>query len=148
MNFAKVLVGGLLVSTCLTSGTALAQDGEVSETSEAGDGNEIIVTARQRSESLQQVPDSVTAFSAAQIEDAGIRSIDDVTALMPNLSLVDAQDAGTVAISIRGIGQVRNGEAPVALVIDGVQMTSTDMIKQAMYDLEQIEVLKGPQGAL
>lgn len=138
MRLAKGLLGGLLVSTSM-AGTALAQDSE---------GNEIIVTARQRSESIQQVPDSVTAFSAAQIEEAGIRSIDDVTALMPNVSLVDSQDAGTVAISIRGIGQVRNGEAPVALVVDGVQMTSTDMIKQAMYDLNQIEVLKGPQGAL
>lgn len=138
MRLAKGLLGGLLVLTSM-AGTAHAQDGE---------GNEIIVTARQRSESIQQVPDSVTAFSAAQIEEAGIRSIDDVTALMPNVSLVDSQDAGTVAISIRGIGQVRNGEAPVALVVDGVQMTSTDMIKQAMYDLDQIEVLKGPQGAL
>ncbi|WP_311270786.1 TonB-dependent receptor [Sphingobium sp. WCS2017Hpa-17] len=139
MTFGKSLASALLGSACLFTGVAQAQD---------ADGNAIVVTARQRSESLQQVPDSVTAFSAKTIEEAGIRSIDDVTALMPNISLVDAQDAGTVAISIRGIGQVRNGEAPVALVIDGVQMTSTDMIKQALYDLEQIEVLKGPQGAL
>jgi iron complex outermembrane receptor protein len=116
--------------------------------SAATDGNDIVVTARQRSESLQQVPDSITAFSAKAIEEAGIDSIDDVTNLMPNISLVDSQDAGTVAISIRGIGQVRNGEAPIALVIDGVQMTSTDMIKQALFDIDQIEVLKGPQGAL
>jgi len=139
MTFGKSLASALLGSACLFTGVVQAQD---------ADGNAIVVTARQRSESLQQVPDSVTAFSAKAIEEAGIRSIDDVTALMPNISLVDAQDAGTVAISIRGIGQVRNGEAPVALVIDGVQMTSTDMIKQALYDLEQIEVLKGPQGAL
>lgn len=144
MNFRSSLLGGLLGSACLLGGTAAAaQDAEA-----INDGNEIIVTARQRSENLQQVPDSITAFSAQAIEEAGIRSIDDVTALMPNISLVDAQDAGTVAISIRGIGQVRNGEAPIALVIDGVQMTSTDMLKQALFDLEQIEVLKGPQGAL
>jgi iron complex outermembrane recepter protein len=140
MKLKTRLLGSLLGTACLfTGGTAHAQD---------ADGNEIVVTARQRSESLQQVPDSVTAFSAKAIQEAGIRSIDDVTSLMPNISLVDAQDAGTVAINIRGIGQVRNGEAPVALVIDGVQMTSTDMIKQALFDLEQIEVLKGPQGAL
>lgn len=139
MGFGKHLLSGLLATVSIFGTSAHAQD---------VDGNDIVVTARQRSESLQQVPDSVTAFSAKAIEEAGIRSIDDVTALVPNISLVDAQDAGTVAISIRGIGQVRNGEAPVALVIDGVQMTSTDMIKQALYDLEQIEVLKGPQGAL
>jgi iron complex outermembrane receptor protein len=139
MVSGRFLIIGLLSSTCLFASVAHAQ--------EIG-GNEIVVTARQRSESLQKVPDSVTAFSSQTIEEAGIRSIDDVTNLMPNISLVDTQDAGTVAINIRGIGQVRNGEAPVALVIDGVQMTSTDMIKQALFDLEQIEVLKGPQGAL
>jgi iron complex outermembrane receptor protein len=139
MVSGRFLIIGLLSSTCLFASVAHAQ--------EIG-GNEIVVTARQRSESLQQVPDSITAFSAQAIEEAGIRSIDDVTGLMPNISLVDAQDAGTVAISIRGIGQVRNGEAPVALVVDGVQMTSTDTIKQALFDLDQIEVLKGPQGAL
>lgn len=143
MSFKTRLLGSLLGTACLMSGPA-AHAQEAADT----EGNDIVVTARQRSESLQQVPDSVTAFSAKAIEEAGIRSIDDVTALMPNISLVDSQDAGTVAISIRGIGQVRNGEAPVALVIDGVQMTSTDMIKQALFDVDQIEVLKGPQGAL
>ena len=139
MNYRTILLSGAAVFVGLGANVALAQEAE---------GNDIVVTARQRSESLQKVPDSITAFSAQAIEEAGIRSIDDVTTLIPNVSLVDAQDAGTVAISVRGIGQVRNGEAPVALVIDGVQMTSTDMIKQALFDLEQIEVLKGPQGAL
>jgi iron complex outermembrane receptor protein len=143
----RMLATSLLGTACLFAGTAaLAQDAAADTI--GADGNDIVVTARQRSESLQQVPDSITAFSAKTIQEAGIRSIDDVTALMPNISLVDSQDAGTVAINIRGIGQVRNGEAPVALVIDGVQMTSTDMIKQALVDLDQIEVLKGPQGAL
>jgi len=141
------LLAGLLGTACLFAGSAaFAQDAAAAD--DVAEGNDIVVTARQRSESLQQVPDSITAFSAKAIEEAGIRSIDDVTNLMPNISLVDSQDAGTVAINIRGIGQVRNGEAPVALVIDGVQMTSTDMIKQALLDLDQIEVLKGPQGAL
>ncbi|MFL9839759.1 TonB-dependent receptor [Sphingomonas sp. ST-64] len=144
MKHRGILLCGGAIACSLSASVALAQDDAGSE----NEGNEIVITARQRSENLQDVPDSVTAFSAQAIEEAGIRSIDDVTALIPNLSLVDAQDAGTVAISIRGIGQVRNGEAPVALVIDGVQMTSTDMLKQALFDLEQIEVLKGPQGAL
>lgn len=144
MKFKTRLLNGLLGTACLMSGAAAYAQEAAADT----EGNDIVVTARQRSESLQQVPDSVTAFSAKAIEEAGIRSIDDVTALMPNISLVDSQDAGTVAISIRGIGQVRNGEAPVALVVDGVQMTSTDMIKQALFDVDQIEVLKGPQGAL
>ncbi|MBO9375879.1 TonB-dependent receptor [Sphingomonas histidinilytica] len=147
MTFRNRMLAGLLGTACLFGGSAaFAQD--AADGADPAEGNDIVVTARQRSESLQQVPDSITVFSARTIDEAGIRSIDDVTALMPNISLVDSQDAGTVAINIRGIGQVRNGEAPVALVVDGVQMTSTDMIKQALLDLDQIEVLKGPQGAL
>lgn len=114
----------------------------------AQDSAEIVVTARARAEKVQDVPDSISVLGPATIEAAGIRSVDDATIYTPNLSLVDAQDAGTVAITIRGIGQVRNGEAPVAIVVDGVQLNSPDMIKQALYDVERIEILKGPQGAL
>lgn len=109
---------------------------------------ELVVTARKRAENVQKIPDSVAVLTAKDIEEAGIRDVDDATNLIPNLSLVDSQDAGTVSISIRGIGQVRNGEAPVAIVVDGVQLNAADMIKQSLFDLERIEVLKGPQGAL
>lgn len=108
----------------------------------------VVVTARARAENVQKVPDSISVLGADTIEAAGIRSVDDATIFIPNFSLVDAQDAGTVALTIRGIGQVRNGEAPVAIVVDGVQLNSPDMIKQSLFDVERIEVLKGPQGAL
>lgn len=135
----------LAVSTgALTALTAPAAAQDASP----GTPDELVVTARKRAENVQNIPDSVAVLSARAIEEAGIRNVNDAAALIPNLSLVDSQDAGTVAISIRGIGQVRNGEAPVAVVVDGVQLNSTDMIKQSLFDLERIEVLKGPQGAL
>lgn len=120
----------------------------VSHAQEAEEMASIVVTARARAEKVQDIPDSVTVIGADVIRSAGIESIDDATIYTPNLSLVDAQDAGTVTLTIRGIGQVRNGEAPVAIVVDGVQLNSPDMIKQALFDVEQIEILKGPQGAL
>ncbi len=134
-----------LFALAMHGAAALAQDAAAA--ADVAD-EELVVTARKRAENVQDVPDSISVLSARMIEQAGIRSVDDASALIPNLSLVDSQDSGNVAISVRGIGQVRNGEAPVALVVDGVQLNSTDMIKQALFDLERIEVLKGPQGAL
>jgi iron complex outermembrane receptor protein len=109
---------------------------------------EIVVTSRKREERLQDVPAAITAFSGVGIEDAGIESIDDVTLLVPNLSIANTQNMGTAFINIRGVGQYRNSEPPIAMVIDGVQVTSPNQITQELFDIERIEVLKGPQGSL
>lgn len=134
----------LAVAIAAYCGTGFAQEAAAPE----GRLEEIVVTARQRAENLNEVPDSITAFTADAIEQRGIESIEDALSFVPAVSFVNAQDAGLSSISIRGIGQVRNGEPPVAIVIDGVQLSSADQIKQALVDVERIEVLKGPQGAL
>ncbi len=109
---------------------------------------EIVVTSRRREESLQDVPDAIVSFSAQAIEDAGISTFRDFSELVPNMTFVQAQNQGTNSINIRGIGQVRNGEPPVAVLFDGVQIASPNQITQELFDVERIEVLKGPQGAL
>ena len=109
---------------------------------------EIIVTARGRNESLQEVPVTVSAFTAQQILDAGIERPGDFIALTPNVTMVEAQNAGTSFITIRGISQVRNNEAPVAIAVDGMLQTNPNQFTQQLLDIERIEVLKGPQGAL
>ncbi|WP_165776866.1 TonB-dependent receptor [Paremcibacter congregatus] len=109
---------------------------------------EIVVTARMRSESLQDVPLSETAFSAQTIEDSRIDTADDFLQLTPNVTLANAQSAGVSFMTIRGISQVRNGEAPVAVVVDGVLQINNRQLTQAMFDTQTIEVLRGPQGAL
>jgi iron complex outermembrane receptor protein len=109
---------------------------------------EVVVTARMRSESLQDVPISETAFSAQAIEDSRIESADDFLQLTPNVTLANSQSAGVSFMTIRGISQVRNGEAPVAVVVDGVLQINNRQLTQAMIDMESIEVLRGPQGAL
>lgn len=108
----------------------------------------IVVTARKREERLQEVPAAITAFGGAEIESAGIASVDDVTLLVPNLSIANTQNFGTAFINIRGVGQYRNSEPPVAMVIDGVQISSPNQITQSLFDIERIEILKGPQGSL
>jgi len=109
---------------------------------------EIIVTARLRSESLQEVPMAVDAFSAKALQDAGVRDYSDFIALTPNVSLVEAESVGQSFLTIRGLTEVRNGQAPVAFVVDGVQESSNRQFTQTMFDLDSVQVLKGPQGAL
>jgi iron complex outermembrane receptor protein len=109
---------------------------------------EIIVTARKRDEALQNVPVSITAFNAAEIASAGITRPQDFVALTPNMQLVQTQNQGTSFIVIRGISQARNSEPSVAVMIDGVLMANPSQFNQELFDIESIQVLKGPQGAL
>lgn len=109
---------------------------------------EIIVTGRMRSEALQKAPVAVTAFTAKALTDANVRDVSDYIALTPNVSIVESQSAGNSFITIRGISQVRNGESPVAVVTDGVQQVSSRQFTMDPFDIQQIEVLRGPQGAL
>lgn len=130
---------------------AWAQDAMSAPTAAAKENDqqleEIVVTARKREESLNEVPISVTALTSTTIERAGVSSIEKLNMLVTSFTQVPAQDPGTNIITIRGITQVRFGEPPVALVIDGVQASSPDQGTQELTDIERIEVLKGPQGS-
>ena len=109
---------------------------------------EVTVTARKRDESFLDVPVSVNAFSAQDIESAGIERPQDFIGLTPNITMVQTQNQGTSFITVRGISQARNSEPSVAVLIDGVLMANPSQFNQELYDIEHIEVLKGPQGAL
>jgi iron complex outermembrane receptor protein len=133
------------------AGSALALVGVAAsaQTAAADAGSdEIIVTATRRSESLQNVPASITAFTSQTIQDAGIVRPADFIGLTPNVNLVQTQNAGTTFVIIRGITQARNSEPSVAVVVDGVQQVNAAQFNQELVDIEQIEVLKGPQGGL
>lgn len=110
--------------------------------------DEITVTVHKREERLQDVPAAVTAFSAEKIEEAGIVRPKDFAGMTPNFMVYESQNAGNVAIVLRGIGQVRNGNPPVAVLEDGVLQMSPNQFNQELYDIERIEILRGPQGAL
>lgn len=131
---------------CGENGAARAQ---VTAEAEKGETlGEIVVTARKREEKLQDIPAALNAFSSDAIETANVRSVDDIAMMLPNVSMVNTQNVGTAFINIRGVGQYRNSEPPVAVVIDGLQISSPNQITQDLYDIERIEVLKGPQGFL
>lgn len=110
--------------------------------------DQIVVTARRREESLQDAPVTVTAFTEQDIERQGISSVSDYADLVPNFFLVETQNSTFSFPNIRGISQSRNIDQSVAVVIDGVLSTSPIALSQELFDVQQIEVYKGPQGAL
>ncbi len=109
---------------------------------------EIVVTARQVSERLQDAPASITAFTAATLERAGVERAADFIAMTPGVSLVQTSEVGDAQINIRGINGARDAENSVAYVVDGILMTNPGAVNREYSNLEQIEILKGPQGAI
>jgi iron complex outermembrane receptor protein len=111
-------------------------------------GNSIVVYGLRRADTLQDTPAAITAFGPETIANAGISKPADFVNLTPNVNLVEVQNVGTSFIVIRGITQARNSEPSVAVVVDGVQQVNPSQFNQDLFDIQQIEVLKGPQGAL
>jgi iron complex outermembrane receptor protein len=109
---------------------------------------EIVVTAEYREENLQDVPVAVTAFSADEITRAGIESTQDFINLTPNVTLDDSFTLGNTFVQVRGVAQINNADSPIAIVVDGVPQNNQKQFKQELFDIERIEVLKGPQGSL
>ncbi len=108
----------------------------------------IIVTAQRRAENLQEVPAQVTAYTSQVIEDANIKSTQDFVNLTPNMSLDSSDTYNNTFVVVRGVTQINNADAPVAIIIDGVPQNDQKQFNQNLFDIERIEVLKGPQGAL
>ena len=154
---------GLATSCAIIALTATAQaqksvaaapavkSGSESPTTDLGGSQveEVVVTAQRRAEPLQSVPIAVTATTAAQLEQAGITSTEELPLLTPGLSV--AQTAGYEQPRIRGVGSTVDGpgfESPVATYVDGVYMTAAPASLMTLNDISRVEVLKGPQGTL
>lgn len=108
----------------------------------------VIGRSRKRVGSIQITPESVTALNAQGIESTGVTDISSFATLVPNLKFNSAQAIGLNFITVRGIPQVRGGDAPLAFVVDGVTLPDPSLLSQELYDLALVEVVKGPQGAL
>lgn len=109
---------------------------------------EVIVTARRREESIQEVPVAVSYLSGETLATADVRRVTDLTAMVPNLSINSGYRQGSLWITLRGIPSVQGGEPPVSVLIDGVQVPGQDFINEELGALQSVQVLRGPQGAL
>ena len=148
--FAVAASGILAVGVALSpQHVAYAQDGAAGALLE-----EIVTTARKRSEAeaVQDVPIAVTAFGAAQIDALFVKKIDDLSYLMPNVQLEAVGTfPGVQNFSIRGQGinsSIPSVDPTVGVFVDGVYMGTTYGVVIDTFDLESVEVLRGPQGLL
>ena len=144
-------VVGILTLGSVQPGPVSAQD----DSALAANLEEIIVTARKRTENLQDTPISITAFTANMLDDRQIEVAEHLTQVTPNLLFsAYAPSAGhnsSSQIFIRGIGQtdfLPSADPGVALYVDGVYIAHSVGSNIDLLDLERIEVLRGPQGTL
>ncbi|HKT73075.1 MAG TPA: TonB-dependent receptor [Steroidobacteraceae bacterium] len=117
--------------------------------SEAPALSEIVVTALKRSQSVQEVPASISAVSGDSLAQMGLSDLRDISHVVPNLNW--GEHFGTTLITIRGAGSnVDSGatEPTVALYVDGIYLPRSDMATFRAVDLDRVEVLRGPQGTL
>ena len=152
-HFARRLIFGSLVSTAL-SGVAMPAfaQAQAPAPAAASDSGTIIVSARRRNESLQTTPVAITAINTAMLDNKASANIGDLTGTAPGL-LITQQNSGAQAanLSIRGLtyADIEKSQTPtVGVVVDGVTIGTNTGQLQDVFDIAQIEVLRGPQGTL
>lgn len=131
---------GLSASLCLTPQARAAEKGL----------EEVIVTARKREENLQQVPAAVNVFTAESLKDQQIDSIVDLQKSTPNVTMMETGGllSGNLTVFIRGIGNDPGFDPGVGIYLDDVYLSRTNGLMMQLYDIQRVEILKGPQGNL
>jgi outer membrane receptor protein involved in Fe transport len=117
-------------------------------TSNAAQLEEIVVTARKREESILNIPVAVTAITGETLDRYNLRTIEDISAAAPQLSVVRGSSGSGATLSLRGVGSSFTSigiEQSVAVIVDGVYYGQGRVINEGFFDMEQVEILKGPQ---
>jgi iron complex outermembrane receptor protein len=145
--FAIAVIAGLAISGADT--TALAQDASAAATVGI---EEVVVTSRRREENLQDVPAAVSAFSDERLRELAVTNLEDVTALAPNIKINPGRaTSNTINAYIRGVGQndpLWGFEPGVGIYIDDVYVARPQGALFDIYDVQRVEILRGPQGTL
>jgi iron complex outermembrane receptor protein len=142
-----------LLSVSALAGVAFAGPG-LAQTRPAATSRtveELIVTAQKREESAQDVPISLTALSGEDLERRGVIGFQDLSTNVPSLRFGSGVTGGENVITLRGIGSqntTSGGDSPVAYNLDGVYLARTTSVDPEFFDIDRIEVLRGPQGTL
>lgn len=123
----------------------------IEDAADAGTGNEIIVTATKREQTLQETPVAVSVTTAETIERAQIRDVADLASVVPSLRVSQSQSQFATTYSIRGFGTSGNNiglEPSVAMFVDGVYRSRAIAQISDLPDIQRVEVLRGPQSTL
>ncbi len=156
MKATRFLVAGLLGSAATAAFLTAPASAQTADAHQAApvvdDDNVIVVTARRREESIQDVPLSITAISGEALAKNGTLEITEIAQEVPNLTLEVSRGTNTTLTAfIRGVGQqdpVAGFEAGVGLYVDDIYLNRPQGAVLDIYDVERIEVLRGPQGTL
>jgi iron complex outermembrane receptor protein len=154
MRMKSVILCSAAAATLLYPGVASAQvDGQPGEPGEADSADqpsatlsEIVVTAQKRAESISKAPLAITAIGQNTLDDTGSKSVADAVKTIPSLQTTTVGN-----LAIRGIGTsiiIPSASPAVAFHVDGVYSATLDVISAPLWDIERIEVLRGPQGTL
>ncbi|HET6536950.1 MAG TPA: TonB-dependent receptor [Sphingopyxis sp.] len=148
---AGIAIAGMAIAmpAAAQGGATAAEDGASEQFSGIQD---IVVTARKRSESVQDVPVAITAVSGDQMVERSVKDITDIAASTPSFyTQVSSGDPSALLISMRGQSStdaLMTLDSPVGVYLDGVYLPRQIGLRSAMVDIERVEVLRGPQGTL
>jgi iron complex outermembrane receptor protein len=148
----RVLISAATAALIQTYGASVRADEAAADTDRGGALEEIVVTARKRSESAQIAPLSLSAISSEDLQAAHLTRLDDLSGVAPNLTIT--QNSATVGVTqatIRGIVNADYNllnDSPIGIYIDGVVLARATGALMGLVDLERVEVLRGPQGTL
>ncbi|BAI98611.1 MULTISPECIES: TonB-dependent receptor [Sphingobium] len=153
MKSIALAAGTALASATLWMTPAFAQDAAAPQAAAQPDyGSDIIVTATRRETTLQSTPIAVSAFGQAQLDRQQVKDVTDLARFVPSLQFNQQGDQSAVLLTLRGIGNdsayTEVADPEVAIYVDGIYSPRSQGASVLMYDMERVEVLRGPQGTL
>ena len=146
INFSRSALALSIALTGLASGYVTAQEGQAAEALD-----EVIVTATKRETSLMETAIAVSAFSQEAIDDAGVKNLLDIGDMVPNMQIALSPSDSGVQVVVRGLSSnnfTEIGDPTVAMHFDGLYSPRPQAGMALMYDVERVEISRGPQGTL
>jgi iron complex outermembrane recepter protein len=141
-----------IAAACLAATAAPLAIAQTADAQPSGQLERIMITSEKRMTMLDTTPAAITALPGSKLQESGYTKIEDIVNLVPNATLTGGAGAGgNTQIFIRGIGNVfilAGGDPGVALYSDGAYVSDMTSSNLSMFDLQRVEVLRGPQGAL
>ncbi len=147
MRIKDLFLGGC-AAVALASGFSMPALAQEAQSGDYVDENEIIVTARRRVETAQETPVALTVLNEALLDRYGVKGVASIQSLTPGLYTGESSGAMGGTISLRGVGSGDSMafiDQAVSANVDGVPISSAQILRAAQMDLKQIEVLRGPQ---